>query len=480
MARREDFQMRKTKIICTLGPTSESEEMIGKLMKAGMNVARFNFSHGTHEEHRAKFDRVVKLRRELGIPVATLLDTKGPEIRLRDFENGGVELAAGQKFTLTTEEVLGNAERASVSYKGLPGDVREGGTILIDDGLIALTVDKVSDTEIACTVQNGGPVSNHKGVNVPGADLTMPFISDQDRDDLIFGCETGFDYVAASFTRTASDIREMRHILEEHGGKDIQIIAKIESVQGVKNLREILEAADGIMVARGDLGVEVPLEDVPVLQKRMIRMAEQMGKQCVTATQMLDSMMHNPRPTRAETTDVANAIYDGTTAIMLSGESANGKYPAEAVATMSRIAERTEQDIDYVARLQNRVIKNDGMTTTAISHATVQIADDLHADAIITVTISGYTARRLSGYRPMCPIVACTTSEKVADQMNLLFDVTPLVISEQPRPDLVFEAAVNKAKEAGIVKSGDRIVLTAGVPLGVSGKTNMIRVVEVW
>lgn len=472
--------MRKTKIICTLGPASESEEMIEKLMKAGMNVARFNFSHGTHEEHMAKFDKVVKLRRELGIPVATLLDTRGPEIRVRDFKDGQIELKAGQKFTLTTDEIVGDENKVSVTYKDLPKDVKEGGTILIDDGLIALTIDKVTDTDIECTVQNGGPVSNHKGVNVPGADLTMPFISDQDREDLIFGCETGFDYIAASFTRTASDIREMRHILEEHGGKDIKIIAKIESVQGVKNLREILEAADGIMVARGDLGVEVPLEDVPVLQKRMIKMAERMGKQCVTATQMLDSMIHNPRPTRAETTDVANAIYDGTTAIMLSGESANGKYPAEAVATMSRIAERTEKDIDYVERLKSRGLKNDGETTTAISHATVQIADDLKADAIITVTISGFTARRLSGYRPMCPIIACTPQEKVANQMNLLFDVTPLVIKEEASTDLVFESAVNMAKERGLVKSGDRIVLTAGVPLGVSGKTNMIRVIEVW
>lgn len=472
--------MRKTKIICTLGPSSNDEETIGKLMQAGMNVARFNFSHGSHKEHKERFDKVLKMRTQLNLPVATLLDTKGPEIRLRDFKDGSVELKTGQTFTLTTEEILGDETRCSISYKGLPHDVAVGGTILIDDGLIGMTVDKVTDTDITCTVRNGGTISNHKGVNVPGANLTMPFISEQDRDDLIFGCETGFDYVAASFTRTASDIREMRHILNEHGGQNIKIIAKIESVQGVSNLEEILEVADGIMVARGDLGVEVPLEDVPVLQKKMIRLAERMGKQCVTATQMLDSMIHNPRPTRAETTDVANAIYDGTTGIMLSGESANGKYPVEAVATMSRIAERTESDINYEARMASRHIDDASDITTAISHATVQIADDIKADAIVTVTISGFTARRLSGYRPNCPIIACTTKKQVARQMNLLFDVQPLVIGEEPSADLLFEAAVNRAREAGAVKSGDRVVLTAGVPLGVSGNTNMIRVIEVW
>ena len=472
--------MRKTKIICTLGPASNTKEIIGNLMKAGMDVARFNFSHGTHEEQKARFDIVCRLRQELGIPVATILDTKGPEIRLRDFENGAITLQEGQKFTLTSRQIMGTQDAVSISYTNLPHDVKKGDTILIDDGLISLHVDDVSDTDIVCTVQNGGPVSNHKGVNVPGVDLTMPFISSQDRDDLIFGCETGFDYIAASFTRTASDIREMRHILAEHGGQNIKIIAKIESVQGVNNLEEILGEADGIMVARSDLGVEVPLEDVPVLQKRMIRLAEKMGKQCVTATQMLDSMIHNPRPTRAETTDVANAIYDGTTAIMLSGESANGKYPVEAVATMSRIAERTEEDIHYAERMLHHHIEHEADITTAISHATVQTAESIHADAIITVTISGFTARRLAGYRPECPIIACTTDLKVACQMNLLFDVKPLIIKKAPSADLLFEAAVNAAKESGRVKSGDKVVLTAGIPLGVSGNTNMIRVIEVW
>ena len=371
--------MRKTKIICTIGPASESEEMLRKLIEAGMNVARFNFSHGTHEEHEAKFRRVVRMRRELGKPVATLLDTKGPEIRLRDFEGGKVVLEKGQTFTLTTEEVMGDSTRASVTYADLPADVSVGGMVL---------------------VINGGPVSNHKGVNLPGADLSMPFISKQDRSDIEFGCRMGYDFIAASFTRTAKDVHEIREILDANNSR-MKIIAKIESVQGVNNIEEILEAADGVMVARGDLGVEVPLEEVPVIQKHIIKRANQLGKIVVTATQMLDSMMKNPRPTRAEATDVANAIYDGTTAIMLSGETAAGSYPEEAVKTMSIIAERAEKDIHYKQRMKQF---DDDMTdiTTAISHATCTVAGDIQAKAIITVTISGFTANRLEGrqHRP--------------------------------------------------------------------------------
>ena len=369
--------MRKTKIICTIGPASESEMMLRKLIAAGMNVARFNFSHGTHEEHEAKFRRVVRIRRELGLPIATLLDTKGPEIRLRDFEGGKVVLEKGQTFTLTTDEVLGDATRAAVTYKDLPADVAVGGTILIDDGLIGLRVDSKTDTEVVCTVINGGPVSNHKGVNLPGADLSMPFISGQDRADIEFGCRMGYDFIAASFTRTAKDVQDIRDILVANNSR-MRIIAKIESVQGVNNIEEILEAADGVMVARGDLGVEVPLEDVPVIQKHIIQRANQMGKVVVTATQMLDSMMKNPRPTRAEATDVANAIYDGTTAIMLSGETAAGAYPEEAVRTMATIAERAERDIHF----KNHMVQYDeDMTdiTTAISHATCTVAGHLEA-----------------------------------------------------------------------------------------------------
>lgn len=471
--------MRKTKIICTLGPSSDSEEMIGRLIDAGMNVARFNFSHGTHEEQAQKFERLKKVRIEKNLPVAALLDTKGPEIRTRDFKGGKVMLEAGQKFTLTTRSLDGDSTIASVTYKDLPKDVQVGGSILIDDGLIELRVDDIRGTEIECTVVNGGPVSNHKGINVPGAELSMPFISEQDRSDIEFGCVLGFDYIAASFTRTAEDIREIRRILERYKSK-IKIIAKIESVQGVRNLEEILDEADGIMVARGDLGVEVPLEDVPMLQKKMIRLAEQKGKICVTATQMLDSMMHNPRPTRAETTDVANAIYDGTTVIMLSGETANGAYPVEAVKTMSRIAERTEQDIDYASRMDSRSVSDRSDITSAISHATCTIADDVHADAIITVTLSGFTARRLAAHKPVCPIIACTTSKETACQMNLLFGVQPVIIPQEPTADLLFEAAINMAKLAGYVEPGAKAVLTAGIPLGVSGNTNMIRCIDVW
>ena len=470
--------IRKTKIICTIGPASESEEMLEKLMKAGMDVARFNFSHGTHEEHEAKFNRVVKIRRELNLPVATLLDTKGPEIRLGDFKDGKVMLEKGQKFTLTTKKVEGDREQAFVNYQDLPKDVKKGGCILIDDGLIELKVEKVSADRIECTVVNGGPVSNHKGVNVPDADLSMPFISEQDRSDIEFGCRMGYDFIAASFTRTAKDVNEIREILKANNSR-MKIIAKIESVQGVNNIEEILEAADGVMVARGDLGVEVPLEEVPVIQKHIIKRAVQLGKIVVTATQMLDSMMKNPRPTRAEATDVANAIYDGTTAIMLSGETAAGSYPEEAVITMSTIAERAENDIHYKQRM--KLLEDDKTDiTTAISHATCTVAEDIGAKAIITVTISGFTAIRLSRYKPTCPIIACTISESVACQMNVLFDVYPLNIPQEDREEMLFDAAIDAAKKAGYVEKGDNIVLTAGVPLGVAGNTNMTRVIEVW
>ncbi|MBE5998392.1 MAG: pyruvate kinase [Eubacteriales bacterium] len=471
--------MRKTKIICTIGPASDSEEKLRALIEAGMNVARFNFSHGTHEEHKEKFKRLMRVRREMGKPVATLMDTKGPEIRLRDFEGGKVMLEKGKGFTLTTEEVMGTAQRASITYKDLVKDVSKGGSILIDDGLIELRIDNVTDTDIHCTVVNGGPVSNHKGVNVPDTDLSMPFISEQDRADIEFGCKMGYEYIAASFTRTADDVRQIREILDAHKSR-MKIIAKIESTQGVNNIEEILDAADGVMVARGDLGVEVPMEEVPIYQKKIIALAEARGKIVVTATQMLDSMMHNPRPTRAEATDVANAIYDGTTAIMLSGETASGSYPVEAVQTMSRIAEAAEKDIDYRRRFMQRPDEVDADITTAISHSTCMVAQDIGAKAIVTVTMSGFTARRISKYKPTCPIVACAVSEPVACQMNLLFGVIPLNIPQQDNEEMLFEAAVMAAKNAGIAQKGDKVVLTAGVPLGETGNTNMIRVVEVF
>lgn len=470
--------MRKTKIICTLGPASESEERLRELMLAGMNVARFNFSHETHENHKKKFERVVKVSSELGMHVATLLDTKGPEIRLKDLEGGKAELERGQKFILTTEEILGNNERVSITYKDLKNDISVGTTILIDDGLIEMVVDEIEETDIICTVINGGPVSNHKGVNVPGAVLSMPYISDADRSDILFGCDMGFDFIAASFVRCKEDVLEIRKILDEHNSH-MKIIAKIENMQGIRNLKDILSVSDGIMVARGDMGVEIPMEEVPVVQKQMIKMAEAQGKHVITATQMLESMIKNPRPTRAETTDIANAIYDGTTAIMLSGESAAGLYPVEAVRTMAKIAERTEQDIDYKERMRKRENEDGFDVTTAISHATCTTAIDLKAAAIITVTISGFTAGMIARYKPYCPIIACSVSPRVCRQLALSWGVTPMWIARESTTDDLFEVAVQAAEKAGYIKKGDIVVLTAGVPLGVAGNTNMLRVVEV-
>lgn len=468
--------MRKTKIICTLGPSSESEETLRRLMIEGMDVARFNFSHGTHEEQLEKFNRVKRIREELGLPVAALLDTKGPEIRLKTFENDKAELKQGSRFTLTTREVLGNASIVSITYKDLPRDVKPGGRILLDDGLIELLIDDVDDTEIHCTVANSGVISNRKGVNVPDTNLSMPFISQKDYDDICFGIEHGFDFIAASFTRTAEDILQIRKILEEKNCNNISIIAKIENMQGVQNINDIIRVSDGIMVARGDMGVEIPLEEVPVLQKKIIQKVYQAGKQVITATQMLDSMMKNPRPTRAEATDVANAIYDGTSAIMLSGETAAGSYPVEALQTMVKIAERTEIDINYRRRFEEKGTGVITDVTNAISHATCTTGMDLNAAAIITVSKSGRTARMISKFRPTCPIIACTMSESVWRRLNLSWGVQPVIITERDTTDDLFETAVEAAQKKGYVKQGDITVITAGVPLGVSGTTNMLKV----
>ena len=469
--------MKNTKIICTIGPASQNPETIKKLILAGMNVARLNFSHGSYEEQANKFRMIQDASKELGIPVAILQDTKGPEIRLRDFANGKEELKAGQKFTLTTDVTAGTNEKVSITYKQLPNDVEEGMAILLDDGLIELKVDKVTATDIECTVINGGFVSNKKGVNVPGAELSMPFISDVDREDILFGIKMGFDFLACSFVRSKEDILEVRKILDENGAKT-KVIAKIENMQGIRNLLEILEVSDGIMVARGDMGVEIPLEEVPVIQKKMIKKAIATGKQVITATQMLESMTKNPRPTRAETTDVANAIYDGTTAIMLSGETASGQYPVEAVETMTKIAQRTELDIDYINRFQRQEMHGVDVTN-AISHATCTTAMDLKAAAIITVTMSGFTAEMIARYKPNCPIIACSVDESVCRQVNMLWGVRPLLIDKKETAEELFKEGVRRAEEAGYVKKGDIVVITAGVPLGISGKTNMIRVVEV-
>mgnify|MGYP004519133437 FL=1 len=405
--------MRKTKIVCTLGPATNDPKVVEELIKSGMNVARFNFSHATHEEHKKRFDEFVAVRDRLGFPVATMLDTKGPEVRVKQFSSGPVELKKGQTFVLTTDDVDGTAERCSVTYKGLPDDVKKGTVILIDDGLIELTVQDVVGNNIFCKVLNGGRVSNNKGINVPNVRLSIPFLSERDKSDIKFGVETGFDFIAASFVRSARDILDIREYLASLGNTDIKIIAKIENMEGVRNADDILSVSDGLMVARGDLGVEVPLEEIPVIQKDLIKKVYNAGKQVITATQMLDSMIKNPRPTRAEATDVANAIYDGTSAIMLSGETANGLYPIAAVRTMARIAERTESDINYIHRFATRPQDKGGDVTNAISHATCTTAHDLGARAIVTVTKSGRTAREISKFRPLSPIVAFAMSEKV-------------------------------------------------------------------
>ena len=468
--------MRKTKIVCTLGPSTDDENVLRQLMLEGMSVARMNFSHGSHEEQKKRLDMVKKLREELELPVAALLDTKGPEIRIGDIEGGKAELKKGQTFVLTTEDIVGNAEIVSITYKQLYKDVKPGDSILIDDGLIGMEVQKIDGEEIVCQVKNGGFISNHKGVNVPGVELKMPFVSQKDYEDIVFAAEQDYDFIAASFTRTANDILEIRKILEEKGGQYIHIIAKIENMQGVENCEEILRVADGIMIARGDMGVEIPLEEVPVIQKKLIRMALKASKPVITATQMLDSMIKNPRPTRAETSDVANAIYQGTGAIMLSGETAAGAYPVEAVRTMARIAERTEKDIDYSREFKPRRLAERPDVTNAISHATCTTAMDLNAAAIVAVTKSGRTVGRIAKYRPSCPVIGCATHSRVCRQLSLMWGVIPVEMQEEETADELFDHAVKLTEDKGLISRGDLVVITAGVPLGLSGTTNMLKV----
>lgn len=468
--------MRKTKIICTLGPATEDDNVLRELMIEGMNVARFNFSHGEHAQHKHNLERVKRIREELGLPVAALLDTKGPEIRVKDFEDGKIILQDGQTFTLTTREILGNENEVSVTYQDLVEDVQVGTKILIDDGLISMRVTELTDTDVICVVENGGPVSNHKGVNVPNVELSMPYVSEQDRKDIVFGIEQGFDFIAASFVRKAEDILEIREILSAYNCDFINIIAKIENMQGVDNIDEIIRVSDGVMIARGDMGVEIPLEDVPSIQKMIIKKVYNAEKIVITATQMLDSMMKNPRPTRAEATDVANAIYDGTSAIMLSGETAAGLYPVEALKTMTKIAERTEADIDLVKRFNMRESLVNPDITNAIAHATCTTAMDLNASAIVTVTKSGKTARMISKYRPACPIIGCSPYENVWRQLNLSWGVLPVMVEEKNNTDDLFEHAIEQAEKMRYVKQGEITVITAGVPLGVSGTTNLIKV----
>ena len=459
--------MRRTKIVCTLGPSTDKGDILETMVREGMDVARFNFSHGTHPEQKERLDKLKEIRGRFGRHVAALLDTKGPEIRIRTFAEGKVELEEDQTFTLTPEDIEGTKERVSVTYEDLYRDVKPGDSVLIDDGLIGLEVVSVEGKDVHCVVKNGGTVSNRKGINLPGNDVSMPFISEKDREDILFGIREGFDFIAASFTRTAEDVEEIRTLLRENGGEDISIIAKIENQQGVNNIDS--------MIARGDMGVEIPLEEVPVIQKKLIAKVYYAGKQVITATQMLDSMMKNPRPTRAETTDVANAIYQGTSAIMLSGETAAGKYPIEALRTMVKIAVRTESDIDYNQLFSIRQKEEKPDMTTAISHATCMTAIDLDARAIITVSKSGHTAKMISKYRPGCQIVGCSPEEKTCRKLNLAWGVLPVFIKEEYSMEILFLHATEAAERAGYVKEGDIVVLTAGVPLGRPGNTNLIK-----
>ena len=467
--------MRKTKIICTLGPSTDKEGVLRDLIANGMNVARFNFSHGSHEEHLGRLEKLKALREELGKPVAALLDTKGPEIRLKDFKNGVENLVAGQTFTLTTRDVEGTNEICSITYKDLPMDVEPNGTIMLDDGLIKLQIQTVNDTDIVCTVLNSGKIKNKKGVNVPGVHLSMPYMSQRDKDDIIFGIQQGYDFIAASFVRTAQDVYEIRNLLNQYDS-NIRIIAKIENREGVNNIDSILTAADAVMVARGDLGVEIDFTELPGIQKTIIERSFSFGKPIVTATQMLDSMMVNPRPTRAEISDVANAIYDGTSAIMLSGETAAGAYPVEALKTMSAIAERTEQEGFH---LRGRTMdSNPGKISVsdATAHAACLTARDVNAAAIVTVSESGTTARLLSKYRPQQPIIACVMREQVQRQLSLSWGITPLMMSLAHSTDELIEMSTALAKENGYLHNGELAVVTAGVPVGVSGTTNMIKI----
>ena len=469
--------MRKTKIVCTLGPATDGEGILREMALAGMNVARFNFSHGTHEEHKARLDALKALRQELNLPIAAMLDTKGPEVRLKTFAKGAVELKADTEFTLTTREVVGDETCCSITYNDLPGDVKAGDTILLDDGLVRMTVLDTTDTDIRCHVENSGAMKNNKGVNIPGVRLSMPYVSQRDRDDILFGIREGFDYIAASFVRTAADIRELRQILDQEDSH-IRIIAKIENREGVSNLPDILNVADGIMVARGDMGVEIDFTEIPVIQKDMIAQCVACGKPVITATQMLDSMIENPRPTRAEITDVANAIYDGTSAIMLSGETAAGKYPVEAVHTMDAIARRTEANIERAKPL--KVSGKERLSvTTAMAHAACTTAMDIGADAILTVSQRGVTAQMVSRFRPRTTVVALLLDEQVRRQMALYWGVEPVTMPYASNTDELVEFAVTAAEKAGIVHQGDLVVVTAGVPVGVAGTTNMIRVQQV-
>ena len=467
--------MRKTKIICTLGPAVDNEEMIRALIRGGMNAARFNFSHGDHPSHLERLNRLKAIRDSMGRPVATILDTKGPEIRIKSFDTKSIELSAGDTFTLTTEDVTGNQERVSVTYDKLHEEIGPGQEILIDDGLVAIRVERIEGPDIICTVENGGTLSANKSINIPGAHIQLPALTERDAADIRFGVENDFDFIAASFVRQASDVEEIRNLLHECGGDNVKIIAKIENQEGVDNIEAIIQAADGIMVARGDLGVEIPAAKVPALQKQMIQEGLREGKVVITATQMLDSMIRNPRPTRAEVSDVANAVYDGTGCVMLSGETASGKYPLEALATMVNIVEEAENAIHYWHRFVRMPFTNTANINDAITHTCCLTAMDLDAKAIVTATNSGHTARMISRFRPACPVAALTLYEKVRRQMGLIWGVIPFLTGEVNSTDRIFSLCAEVALKEGLVRNGDTVVITAGVPLGRTGSTNLLK-----
>lgn len=467
---------RRTKIICTLGPATDNIQILRQLFLEGMNVGRFNFSHGTHAEQKERVDTFKSLRAELKIPAGLMLDTKGPEVRIKHFKDGSVNLSAGDRFTLTSEDIEGDSRRVSVTYKSLPSDISRGDTLLLDDGLLELKVTSINGTEIETKVINGGTLSNSKKINVPEGRIQMPYVSEADIADLKFAADNDFDFVAASFARSSSDIKELKRILDKMGGHNIRIISKIENREGVINIDELIRVSDGIMVARGDMGVEIPFEELPAIQKMIIKKTTGAGKPVITATQMLDSMIRNPRPTRAELTDVANAIYDGTSAIMLSGETSIGNYPVPTLSTMSKIAVETEKNIEYSKWLNLIDSTTSNNVTKAISHATCLAAETLGAAAIIAVTRSGHSARMVSKYRPECSIIASTTSRKTAYQLSLSWGVTPVLTETGTSSDRIFALAVKSAMQAELISNGDLVILTGGTPAGVSGTTNTMKV----
>ncbi len=476
--------MKRTKIICTLGPATSKKSVLKSLIKSGMDVARFNFSHGTHEEHRERVDMIKNLREELNVPVAMLLDTKGPEIRTKLLKDGKkVMLHAGDKFTLTTGDYVGDEHKVAITYETLYKDVKKGGRILIDDGLIELEIEDIKNGDIHCKVLNGGELGEHKGVNVPYVKVKLPGITEQDKKDILFGIQQEFDYIAASFVRDAKVIREIRQLLDANGGKQIGIIAKIENAEGVDNIDEIIQAADGVMVARGDLGVEIPASEVPHIQKKIIEKCNENYVPVITATQMLDSMIRNPRPTRAEVADVANAIYDGTDAIMLSGETAAGKYPLAALKMMVEIAETTEPHLNYKAHAKNRNMYRQSRVSSAVGLAAVRAARELNAKAIITPTMAGQTALLISNFRPEVPIYAITPNETVQHRLQLAWGVYPLKGYEKDSTEHIISQAMSVVRRKRLIKKGDLVVFTAGDPAtnmrtGEGAVTNMLHIVE--